>query len=778
VSLRHLLWAAPLVGLGCGGGGDVTNPPVTGSLTITTITSGPAPDADGYAVIINDGAETAIPASGTLQRDNVEPGNHSIQLTGMAANCTVAGDNPRSVSIPAGETVTVTFQLTCSATTGSLRITTATSGPTPDVDGYTLTLDGTERGILTGSAELTVDGIALGDHQIGLSGIAANCQAQGDNPMTVAVAAGATGTAAFVVSCVTPPSATGSLKITTTTSGSDPDPDGYGLVLDGGGNQTIGLNATATIANVTPGEHAVLLSGVAANCAVQGSNPRTVRVITGAIATVAFASTCTGVAAAVVVPLTATDQTGTAGNQLPTPITVRVASATGAPVGGIAVAFAIAEGGGTLSATAVSTRPDGTAAVTWTLGKRASLNRATVRVGSLPVLTFRATGEPGLPHHLVVVTEPVGARAGSPLETQPLIALADEHANPTGAGSVHVRAILEGPGELTGGTDIAAHGGQATFLNLGLRGSAGPRSIRFEADGLGGTTSQTFTLLPPQRSEVDRPDEASGSQFHVVYVLPADAVDRALDTGTELAYGIAAFQLWLSGQAGLRLRVDEYAGTPDVTFMRIQETDAQMAANDPYIVNVLETRLRQAGRLQPGKLYLIYYEGSSTYTCGGAHWPPQAPGPTAAMYLRGKGCPNSFVSSPTAFPMYWEFAMLHDALHLLGIVSPQAPHHTSGYPGHVPEPQDLMYSGPAPWQIGTNMRVDIDGDDYFGQGVPGGVVNLATSSFVESFVANGQVAQQAASPAELATLRAQLEALPPHPAFEVSAPRSRSRRLE
>jgi hypothetical protein len=42
-------------------------------------------DAEGGP--IDAGAESAIAASGTLERD-IEPGTHSIRLTGMAANCT------------------------------------------------------------------------------------------------------------------------------------------------------------------------------------------------------------------------------------------------------------------------------------------------------------------------------------------------------------------------------------------------------------------------------------------------------------------------------------------------------------------------------------------------------------------------------------------------------------------------------------------------------------------------------------------------------------------
>lgn len=78
---RVVFGSAALIGLGCSGG-DLTPPPTSGSVTITTSTTGQESDADGYAVAIDGGTETAIPASGTLQRDNVEPGDHSIRLDG------------------------------------------------------------------------------------------------------------------------------------------------------------------------------------------------------------------------------------------------------------------------------------------------------------------------------------------------------------------------------------------------------------------------------------------------------------------------------------------------------------------------------------------------------------------------------------------------------------------------------------------------------------------------------------------------------------------------
>ena len=83
-----------------------------------------------------------------------------------------------------------------------------------------------------------------------------------------------------------------SLEITTSTSGSPPDSDGYTAAVDGGVPQAIGDNDTLTIGNLSPGDHMVELSGVADNCQVGGTNPRSVALTSGVPQTVAFAITC------------------------------------------------------------------------------------------------------------------------------------------------------------------------------------------------------------------------------------------------------------------------------------------------------------------------------------------------------------------------------------------------------------------------------------------------------------------------------------------------------
>ena len=287
-----LLTAASLFsGISCGGGEGV-EPPASGNLEITSITTGPEPDADGYTLTIDSETDIALGPNATVRRDGLEPGSHTVLLTGMATNCTL-DDNPRTINISAGETETVSLQLTCIATTGSLEITSSSSGPSPDLDGYSVTVDGINRGALEPTAHVTFDGLVPGDHQVGLSGVAGNCQAQGDNPRSVTVTAGATATTAFVIACVPPPSTVGVIRIATVTTGPNPDPDGYAFAIDRGPVQAIGLNDTATLDNISVATHEVALSGLAGNCSVQGSNPTSITVSPAATANVSFTILCT-----------------------------------------------------------------------------------------------------------------------------------------------------------------------------------------------------------------------------------------------------------------------------------------------------------------------------------------------------------------------------------------------------------------------------------------------------------------------------------------------------
>jgi hypothetical protein len=287
-------------------GGDSLTTPGTATLEITTSTSGAEPDPDGYTVQVDAGATQTIGPSASIQSTDLSPGDHAVQLAGIAPNCGVAGDNPRTVSVAAGQTATVAFAVTCAATTGGLQVTATTTGPSPDVDGYSVTVDGTEHGTLGTSGAVNVDGLAPGDHVVGISGVAANCQVHGDNPRTVTITPGAAASAAFTVTCAAPPPSAGTLRVQTATNGADLDPDGYTLAVDGGKAQPIGVNGTAVLANIAVGSHGVQLSGLASNCTIQGANPLSVNVPAGGMTDASFAITCGATSGAIKVSVTTT----------------------------------------------------------------------------------------------------------------------------------------------------------------------------------------------------------------------------------------------------------------------------------------------------------------------------------------------------------------------------------------------------------------------------------------------------------------------------------------
>jgi hypothetical protein len=288
-----LLWAAPLTWLGCGGGGgtDVVLP----SLSVTTATGGVELDSDGYTLAVDGAGARPIGPAATVVVDGLSDGAHTLELSGIAPNCAIQGENPRPVTIRSGSTSTVDFAVTCAAASGTLAVATTTSGSGSDPDGFALLLDGAEQGAIGASATVNLTGLPSGTHLVGLTGLAANCQVVGENPRSVTITPGQTAQVPFAVACAEPAPSTGTLEITTATAGSDPDPDGYTVRVDGGPAQPIGPNATITLANYPASAHAVRLLGLAPNCTLAGTNPAPVTVPNGGTGQVAFSVSCTPV---------------------------------------------------------------------------------------------------------------------------------------------------------------------------------------------------------------------------------------------------------------------------------------------------------------------------------------------------------------------------------------------------------------------------------------------------------------------------------------------------
>lgn len=222
------------------------------------------------------------------------------------------------------------------------------------------------------------------------------------------------------------------------------------------------------------------------------------------------------------------------------------------------------------------------------------------------------------------------------------------------------------------------------------------------------------------RSTADRLDDVAGKQIHVVYALPSDGTDRSLDTNGTLAGSVSSFQNWLVTKAnGRRLRADTYTGQLDITYFVLSETDAQIRARDPYIRDFLEDEIQEDGFTHPDKLYAVYYDGTSDWSCGAGAWPPTIPGSVGALYLHGLPnypwpCDSNSFDGTGQTPTYLEFAMLHEIMHTLGFVASCAPnHHRSGHSSD--DQNDLMWSGDGYWAPGGwgALKLDSGNDDYF-----------------------------------------------------------------
>lgn len=172
-----------------------------GNLAVTTTTSGEDLDPDGYEIEIDGAPRGAIGTDDTRVFSDLPTGDRLVELTALAGNCAVQGDNPRLRTIVDGQTTLTTFAVACAITSGSIEVTVSTSGPLQDPDGYTVDLDGVETRDVDLDDTVTFTGVAEGSHTVTLSGVASNCDVDDDNPVVVNVTAGEAAEIEFDVDC-------------------------------------------------------------------------------------------------------------------------------------------------------------------------------------------------------------------------------------------------------------------------------------------------------------------------------------------------------------------------------------------------------------------------------------------------------------------------------------------------------------------------------------------------------------------------------------------------
>lgn len=302
------LLAAGTVTAACGG----PNEPPESNLVVTVTTAGADTDPDSYLLQIG-GRDQHLAVRPTVSvHRSLAAGTYEVRLTDVAPNCSLTGPDRVQVTLTEAELTSVAFTVECRAVTGHIRVTTATTGRDFPAD-YRVTLTGSgglesERPVPANAAG-TIDNLKPDVYEVALGGLPPNCAVTGSAVQTATVTAGGLSYAAtpvdFAVECT---ATTGDVRLVATTTGVDPDQDGYTMWVDGQeqvefayGDGFFGYdevpirltpNGDRLLSSLSPGDHTVELRDVAANCSVEGANPRTVTVNLGAVSEESFRINC------------------------------------------------------------------------------------------------------------------------------------------------------------------------------------------------------------------------------------------------------------------------------------------------------------------------------------------------------------------------------------------------------------------------------------------------------------------------------------------------------
>ena len=177
--------------------------------------------------------------------------------------------------------------LTSPSTVGTLVVSTASGGNDPDQNGYLLSVDAEESLALQPTDTSAID-LPAGVHTLRLTGMAEHCSVSPGTPVDVELGSRDTIWVAFEVMC----SVTG-VHIGTATTGVDLDTDGYRVEVDGTDRGIVPSNGTVLIL-LAPGSHAIALTGLAPNCALNGAGTRAITVVSNQIVPVDFVGVCSG----------------------------------------------------------------------------------------------------------------------------------------------------------------------------------------------------------------------------------------------------------------------------------------------------------------------------------------------------------------------------------------------------------------------------------------------------------------------------------------------------
>src|SRR5438477_11772342 len=152
-----------------------TTGPRTGSIAVLVVVTGATQDTNvRYELRVDGGSPTLLRPPQIVTVSDLSPGEHRLELTSSVPYCPVAGTNPRTVQVNAGQQSVEQFSISCVPNVGHVRVTTVSTGQALDPDGYRVLVQQADRGAIGVNAAITFD-LPVGTYTIQLGSIARNC---------------------------------------------------------------------------------------------------------------------------------------------------------------------------------------------------------------------------------------------------------------------------------------------------------------------------------------------------------------------------------------------------------------------------------------------------------------------------------------------------------------------------------------------------------------------------------------------------------------------------
>lgn len=284
------------------------------------------------------------------------------------------------------------------------------------------------------------------------------------------------------------------------------------------------------------------------------------------------------------------------------------------------------------------------------------------------------------------------------------------------------------------GADAIGHTINATITSASCSTTA---SWRVEADNE--QTRPLPTQAPEQcatsRTAVDRVDDSTEHQVHVIYAIPSDGYDDELDSNGRIDASFEHIETYLRDRLdGNAARLDTCDGKLDISFLRLDRSSREYAAMRNSFIDGLALDLIGHGFRYGQKLYIVVWGGLAQWArlgvgCGGE----AGYRGVAVSFLQtvdGETCRPIGEELPIGEP---DTALAHEVLHVLGFPAECGANVDEG--GHVADdPADLMYG------IGhtTADVIDAGHDDYYLHDIAQ-CPDLADSAFLDPLPASPEL---------------------------------------